>query len=81
MEGCEGDLLAGAKQLIARSPGLRTALCTYHRQEDAGNLKATLSEMGFACEFSDGYMIYHFGRENVVQAPYLRKAVIRGTRS
>jgi len=81
VEGFEIDLLKGAKEIIEKSENIKATVCTYHRQEDAETIQALLSNYGFSTTFSDGFMIFHYGRENVVRPPYLRKAVIRGTKT
>jgi hypothetical protein len=81
VEGAEGKVLRGAARTIAAQPNLKIAICTYHRQEDAENLDNMLKAMGFHNEFSDGFMLYYYGRNNVVREPFLRKAVLRATKS
>ncbi|MFO7257657.1 MAG: hypothetical protein DIU61_008185 [Bacteroidota bacterium] len=38
-----------------------------------------LKHQGFSMTFSDGYLLYYYGRTNVVKEPYLRK-VLRAVR-
>lgn len=80
VEGVEADVLNGARGLIDKQNKIKVAICTYHRQEDAESLNAMLAGMGFMNSFSDGYMIYYYGRSNVVKEPYLRKAVLRAVK-
>ncbi len=80
VEGVEADVLNGARKLINTQKKLKVAICTYHRQEDAETLNAMLAELGFKNSFSDGYMIYYYGRSNEVKEPYLRKAVLRAVK-
>jgi hypothetical protein len=77
VEGAEGDVIRGASQTIRRNPGIKVAVCAYHRQHDADTLSTLMEGMGFHVGFSDGYLIFHYGRDNVVCPPYLRKALIR----
>lgn len=77
VEGAEADVIRGARKLIERQRDLKVALCTYHRQEDAEDLSAMLEEMNFQNSFSDGYMLFYYGRENVVKPPFLRKGILR----
>jgi hypothetical protein len=81
VEGTEYQLLEGAKKTIARQQELKLAICTYHQQDDADKINKLLQELGFATAFSRGYMLYYYGRENIVQPPYLRKAVVRATKT
>lgn len=77
VEGAEASLISGAPKLIQRHRNLKIALTTYHSQEDATLLESMLKAHGFSTQFSDGYMLYYYGRQNVVKPPYLRKAVLR----
>jgi hypothetical protein len=80
VEGAEGQVLKGATKTIADQADLKIAICTYHRQEDAENLDTMLKSMGFRNTFSDGFMLYYYGKQNVVREPFLRKAVLRATK-
>ncbi len=80
VEGAEGQVLQGATRLIDRHKNLKIAVCTYHRQEDAAVLESQLKNLGFKTSFSDGYMLYYYGKTNVVREPYLRKAVLRAVK-
>ncbi|MDR1820044.1 MAG: hypothetical protein LBR15_07360, partial [Methanobrevibacter sp.] len=54
---------------------LKIAICTYHNQDDGEKINKILNDIGFECEFSNGYMIFtYFGEFN---PPYLRKGLIR----
>lgn len=80
VEGAEAEVLRGARRILTNQERLRVAICTYHRQEDAEILDEILKEYGFANSFSEGYMLYYYGRTNVVREPFLRKAVLRAVR-
>lgn len=80
VEGVEADVLNGALGLIDKQKKLKVAICTYHRQEDAETLNTMLTNLGFKNSFSDGYMIYYYGRSNVVREPFLRRAVLRAVK-
>lgn len=80
VEGREAQVIQGSRELIKRQKNLKMAVCTYHNQADANVLSSILKKAGFDNEFSDGYMIYYYGRHNVVQEPYLRKAILRATK-
>ncbi len=77
VEGAEGEVIRGASNLIQNQKNIRVAVCTYHRQEDAEVLESQLKANGFVNNFSDKYMIFYFGKHNVVKPPYLRKAILR----
>ena len=80
VEGAEGQILQGANRLISRHRNLKVAVCTYHRQEDAERLEHHLKKLGFKTSFAEGYMLYYYGKSNVVREPYLRKAVLRAVK-
>lgn len=80
VEGAEAEVLRGASRILAMQERLRIAICTYHRQDDAAILDGILKEYGFTNSFSEGYMLYYYGRTNVVREPFLRKAVLRAVR-
>lgn len=80
VEGWEAQVIQGGRELINQQKKLKMAVCTYHNQADASVLSSILKEARFDIEFSDGYMIYYYGRHNEVQKPYLRKAILRATR-
>ena len=80
VEGAEAQVINGANKLINNQKDIRIAVCTYHRQTDAQQLDELLKAKGFRNHFSDKYMIFHYGSSNVVEPPYLRKAVLRGVK-
>ncbi len=80
VEGAEESLIRGATKLMHHQKNLKIAICTYHQQEDAVLLESILKENGFSTKFSDGYMLYYYGRQNIVKPPYLRKAVLRASK-
>ncbi len=81
VEGAEAQVVNGALNLIKSQSNLKIAICTYHRQSDAEELDKLLKNKGFVNHFSDKYMIFHYGKTNVVKPPYLRKAVLRGIKA
>lgn len=81
VEGAEAQVVNGAAGLIKSQSNLKIAVCTYHRQSDAEELDKLLKNKGFVNHFSDKYMIFHYGKSNVVKPPYLRKAVLRGIKA
>jgi len=80
VEGAEAQVIKGASTIIEHQKNLKIAICTYHRQEDADDLDVLLKELGFSNSFSNGYMLYYYGRTNIVREPYLRKAVLRAVK-
>ncbi|MCP9757529.1 FkbM family methyltransferase [Lacihabitans sp. CCS-44] len=80
VEGAEAQVINGASDLIKAQSNLKIAICTYHRQTDAEDLDKLLKNKGFENNFSDKYMIFYYGKTNIVKPPYLRKAVLRATK-
>ena len=72
-EGAEGDILNGSENLLTSSPGLKIALCCYHKPTDDKIFSEYLSKRGYAVSFAKGYMIF---KENFIP-PYLRRGVLR----
>jgi predicted RNA methylase len=78
VEGYELKLLKGAVSIISR-PDVKIGICTYHKQQDETILKSFLESHHFICEYSAGYMINILDKK--LQPPYLRRGLIRSTRS
>ena len=81
VEGFEIELLKGSKEILNSNKNLKLAICTYHNQEDANQIETILKDSNFTCKYSPGYMLYYYGRENVVKEPYLRRAVLRAIKN
>lgn len=77
IEGEEYYALQGAESTIARSPGMKCVICTYHQEFAYEVIRHFLEQSGFATKASRGYMWYPDG-SNMLRLPVLRKGVIRG---
>jgi hypothetical protein len=77
VEGAEQRVLAGAAAVINKNKGLKVALCTYHKQDDAETFAKLLTEKRFSIEFSNGYMIFLNEDKSEFKPPYLRRGLIR----
>lgn len=75
VEGMEAQVLRGARELIKDSKQVKVCVCTYHRSRDALELTELLSDMGFYCRFSEGYMIFSDRDDHPL--PYFRHGLIR----
>jgi hypothetical protein len=73
IEGAELQLLHGARNLLAEQKKLRIAVCTYHRPDDAEQLKRILEAYSFQTVFSQGYLLLFFDK----QEPLVRRGLIR----
>lgn len=79
VDGSESELLQGSENLIMNSNSLRIALCTYHRQNDENLFAEYLKSKRFDISYSNGFMIFY--HDNALDAPYLRRGLIRATRA
>lgn len=79
IEGAEMKLLSGAKKTLSSNPKLKMVVTTYHHANDAEDLKIELEQQNFRTEFSNGHMIFIYDKK--IAAPYLRKAVLRATKT
>jgi hypothetical protein len=77
IEGAESDFLAGAYKILSGKKPLRIAICAYHKETDAEELKEILTEHGFNVDFSGGYLLPWMQLE----PPYLRRGVIRAAKT
>jgi len=75
IEGAEIKLLEGGKEVLSRDSGLKLLLCTYHKKDDAIELKGILETNGFVTEFTKRHMIFICDCE--LNEPYVRKGLIR----
>ncbi|MDR2844327.1 MAG: FkbM family methyltransferase [Candidatus Symbiothrix sp.] len=91
IEGAERQLLLGAKKLMTTQKNLRITICAYHQADDALVLNQILQEQGFNTAYSKGYMILIPPSIDLLSLtplidyslapPYLRRGVIRATKS
>ncbi len=58
IEGYELPMLRGGADFLSKARGLRLAVCTYHRKEDAEEINAFLQQYGFETSFSTGWMLF-----------------------
>ncbi len=75
IEGFELPTLASAVEILKKGNGIKFAVATYHKQNDADEIKSLLDKMGYISEFSTGYML--FNSYDTPTPPYFRKGIIR----
>lgn len=75
IEGAEVDVLSGSKEFLSTRKKVKIACCTYHRVSDAATIGKLLSEIGYSCSLSHGFVLTSF--LDRVGIPTLRKGVIR----
>ena len=78
-EGYEERILEGGVNIFSDRRPLRVAICSYHKQSAEGWLKDFLTSHDFQVETSPGYMIFFYDPH--LGEPYLRRAVMRGSRA
>jgi hypothetical protein len=79
VDGAERELLRGSERILSEQGSLKIALCVYHKQDDEVMFSQLLEGKGFEVSHTDGYMIFIFDKQ--LDAPYLRRGLIRATRS
>jgi len=75
IEGAEVDVLNGSKEFLANRKDVKMACCTYHHQHDGEDIPRILEDMGYAYEFSEGYML--FDLYDKLQYPFFRHGLVR----
>jgi len=75
IDGFEKRVIEGNRSLFSKDINIRVACCTYHRHNDAEDLKLLFNNIGYKTEYSDGYMIFIYDKD--MRPPYFRKGIIR----
>ena len=75
VDGGERKLLKGFKKILERNSNIKVALCTYHQHDDEKEFAELLVGKGFFVNPSYGFMIFHYDKK--LQAPYIRRALLR----
>jgi hypothetical protein len=78
IEGSEVAFAEGCKALFSKSDDLRLLMCTYHKENDAKELKEILENEGFMTEYSARYMLFIHDKE--LKEPYIRRGLIRANK-
>ena len=78
IEGYETKMLEGSKETLKNNDKLKMLLCTYHKRNDAVEIKDFLEKHGFSTEFSKRYMLFVLDEE--LQEPWVRRGLIRAKR-
>jgi len=79
VEGAESKLLNGCKRIFSEQKPLKVAICTYHKQNNEKDFTELLSQKGFKCSSSNGYMLFCYDKQ--IKAPYLRRGLIRAQKN
>ena len=79
VEGAEHSLLCGTKQLLSSKRLTKVVIASYHRYNDEIILRDELEKYDFKTEYSKGYMLSIW--DGVLKKPYLRRGLIRATKS
>lgn len=75
IEGAEVEVLNGSRDYLSKTSNIKIACCTYHKQHDEEKIPQILSELGYNCEFSDGYMLFYLDAN--LQFPFFRHGLVR----
>ena len=75
IEGAEVDVLKGSRDYLSNTSNIKIACCTYHKQHDEEEIPQILSELGYNCEFSNGFMLFY--ADVNMQYPYFRHGLVR----
>lgn len=75
IEGNELKLLKGGKKLLSENNNIKLVLCTYHKENNAIEIKKQLEEYGYTTDFSKRFIINIY--DNDLNEPYIRKGIIR----
>jgi hypothetical protein len=75
VEGFEEKILDGLGELLVKGKIKKIGLCTYHKQGDDSRFKMILEKIGYAVNFSSGYMLFYF--DKAMKAPFFRRGLIR----
>lgn len=78
VDGAERHVLRSCEPVFKSGVPLKIALCTYHQADDENEFTALLKNHGFDVVPSNGYMIHYYDKQ--IQAPYLRRGLIRAVR-
>ncbi len=76
--GAESRIISSSRELFEGNQSVRLAVCTYHRKKDAEIAVRVLTNLGFNCTYTGGYMLYLFGN---LTPPYFRKTLIRAEKA
>lgn len=73
IEGYEQKAIEGMRKLVRSGWQVRMNVCTYHHPDDFRDIKSALESDGFACQVTDGYVLFFHPGED----PSFRKVLIR----
>jgi len=75
VEGFETKILDGATKLLNEKKIKKTAICTYHQQQDEKIINTILTNKGFTVNSTNGYMLFYYDKN--IAYPYFRKGLLR----
>jgi pyrrolidone-carboxylate peptidase len=76
IEGAEVSVLKNAEDFI-RDSSIKMAVTTYHKQNDAADIKQILENNNYTTDFSNGYMLFIY---DTLMPPYFRRGLIKATK-
>lgn len=81
VEGAEKLVIEGAENTLkSNNFNIKTAVCTYHNQEDYEVLSKLMTDLGYDIKTTNGYMIFKWQKLKL-EPPYLRRGLIQCCKS
>ena len=77
-EGMEMSILRGGKALFTNNQDIKLLVCTYHKQNDAIEIKDFLELLHYQTEYSKGYILFIY--DELLNEPYARRCLLRAMR-
>lgn len=78
IEGFEIPVLTSAINALKRRANVKLSIASYHKYNDANDLKLLFENIEYYSEFSSGFMLFNL--YDPLLPPYFRKGIIRATR-
>lgn len=79
IEGTEVKVLQDSIDYLKKHNDIKITCCTYHYDSDYEKIVEILSDAGFICEDSDGYMLFSMYDQPI--SPFFRKGLVRANKN
>lgn len=79
IEGYEVSVVKSGHDFLEQNMDICLSCCTYHHNDDAFELERQFNDLGYATEYSNGYML--FARYDQPVYPYFRRGLIRAKKN
>ena len=74
IEGAEIDAILGAREVLTRSNS-KLSVCSYHKENDAENIRFLLNAMNYKTGVSKGYMFFIWD-EGIFETMDFRRGIV-----